>query len=279
MNKLDQPIDPNVVKSQGMQSSNVARDDFGLDIPTEVVPLPSKGLIYPQESSLHKKESLEIRPMTAREEDILMSRAYIKNGTVITKLIESCLIDKSIDVESLISGDRNALMVALRITGYGADYHVEVQCPECLSKTKAVFDLSQLPIKPLEVEPVTIGENKFEVVLPVTKKTVTVKFLDANDEKEMLIISERKKKSGIKANSLITDRLQRAIISVDNITDKNKISFFVKNMPVRDSLALRRFLEKQEPGVKMSEHIVCDVCYEESEVEIPVTSSFFWPEL
>ena len=278
MNKLDEPIDPRQFEASQMKTSNVARDDFGIDIPIESVPLPSRGVVYPSNSALFDKETLDIKPMTAKEEDILMSRAYIKNGTVITKLLESCLVDKAIDVDSLISGDRNALMLALRITGYGADYKIEMGCPQCGNQTEADFNLSELPIKRLDIDPVSKGENAFEVELPVTKKTVLLRFLNGYDEKEQTIIDERKRKSGIMTNTSVTDRLTRSIISVDGVTDKNKIAFFVKNIPVRDSLSLRKFLDNEEPGVEMKGHMTCKYCYEESEVEIPVTSQFFWPD-
>jgi len=278
MNKLDEPIDPKQLETSQMKTSNVARDDFGIDIPVESVPLPSRGVVYPSNSSLFDKETLDIKPMTAKEEDILMSRAYIKNGTVITKLLESCLVDKTIDVDSLIQGDRNALMLALRITGYGAEYNIEMPCPKCGNTTEAEFNLSEMPIKRLDVEPTLKGENAFEVQLPVTKKTVLIRFLNGYDEKEQTIIDERKRKSGIMTNSTVTDRLSRSIISVGGVTDKNKIAFFVKNIPVRDSLALRKFLDNQEPGVEMKGHMTCKYCYEESEVEIPITSQFFWPD-
>ena len=176
-NSLDTPIDPNSFKQDGpIQVSNVMKDDFGFEIPQESVPLPSRGVIYPVDGPLHGKETIDIKPMTAKEEDILTSRAYIKSGTVLTKLLQSCITNKSINPDSLISGDRNALLVSLRITGYGADYDVEVDCPECGARSKQTFDLSQLQIKRLEVEPVVQGDNLFEVVLPVTKKTVRVKF-------------------------------------------------------------------------------------------------------
>lgn len=279
MNNLDKPINPDDISDSGpIQKSNVAKDDFGLDIPVESVPLPSRGLIYPIDSPLHGRETLDIRPMTAREEDILTSRAYIKNGTVITKLINSCLVDKRIDSDDLISGDRTALMVALRITGYGAEYTTDVTCPECGATGSYEFDLSTLPIKRLEVEPTEAGENLFEIVLPVTKKNVRVKFLTGHDENEMLIINERKKKKGLSTDSNITDRLIRVIQSVDNITDKNKIAFFVRNLPVRDSLAMRRFLDSQEPSVEMKGHMRCNSCFEESEVDLPIGASFFWPD-
>lgn len=279
MNNLDKPVSPEDIDANGpIQVSNVAKDEFGLDIAVESVPLPSRGLIYESDSPLFNQETLQIRPMTAREEDILTSRAYIKDGTVISKLIDSCLIDKRINSEDLISGDRTALMVALRITGYGADYDIEVSCPECGTTNKTSFDLSHLPIKRLQVDPVEVGQNLFEVVLPVTKKTVKVKFLTGHDEKEMMIINERKKKKGMNTDTGVTDRLTRSIQSVDDITDKNKIAFFVKNLPVRDSLALRKFLDKQEPGVDMKGMLRCNSCFEESEVDLPIGTSFFWPD-
>ena len=254
------------------------KDDFGFEIPVESVPLPSRGVIYSEAGSLFGKDTIDIKPMTAKEEDILTSRAYIKSGTVLTKLLSSCILDKSINPDTLISGDRNALLVSLRITGYGSDYDVEVECPECSAKSKQSFDLSSLEIKRLEVEPVSIGQNLFEVKLPVTKKNVMVKFLTGVDEREMMITSERRKKSGLKVESMITDRLSRSIVSVDGITDRNKLSFFVKNLPARDSLALRRFLDKNEPGIIMKSWMNCPHCHEQSEVGLPMGASFFWPD-
>ena len=278
-NSLDTPIDPNSIKRDGpIQVSNVMKDDFGFDIPQESVPLPSRGVIYPQDGPLHGQETIDIKPMTAKEEDILTSRAYIKSGTVLTKLLQSCIVNKHINPDDLISGDRNALLVSLRITGYGADYEVEVECPECGTKSKQTFDLSQLEIKRLEVEPVIQGDNVFEVQLPVTKKSVRVKFLTGHDERDMMITNERKKKSGMKVETAVTDRLSRSIVSVDGVTDRNKLGFFVKNLPARDSLALRRFLDKHEPGIIMKSWMGCPSCHEQSEVGLPMGASFFWPD-
>jgi len=279
MSDFDTPIDRSTIKKDGpIQVKDVMRDDFGIDIPAENVPLPSRGVIYDPAGPLFNVETLEIKPMTAKEEDILTSRALIKKGTVLTKLIHSCLLDKSIDPDSLISGDRNALLVSLRITGYGADYDVEVECPACDAKSKQTFDLTTLNIKRLEIDPVQQGENLFEVQLPVTKKVVRVKFLTGKDEREMMITAERKKKSGIATDSSITDRLLQSIISVDGITDKNKLGFFVKNIPARDSLVLRKFLDNYEPGIDMKSWMSCPNCHEQSEVGLPMGASFFWPD-
>ena len=279
MSSLDTPVRPDQIDNRGpIKVSNVMRDDFGFEIPVESVPLPSRGVIYSEDGALFGKDTVDIKPMTAKEEDILTSRAYIKNGTVLTKLLSSCIIDKSINPDTLISGDRNALLVSLRITGYGADYDVEVECPECSAKSKQSFDLSKLEIKRLEVEPVSAGQNLFEVKLPVTKKTVRVKFLTGLDERDMMVTNERRKKSGMKVESMITDRLSRSIVSVDGITDRNKLSFFVKNLPARDSLSLRKFLDKHEPGIIMKSWMNCPHCHEQSEVGLPMGASFFWPD-
>ena len=265
-------------KMTGMPVRNTMKDDFGLDIPTELVPLPSSGKIYPADSPLHNKEALEIRPMTAREEDILTSRALIKKGTVITELIRSCLVDKTIDPDKMIAGDRNAIMTSLRITGYGSEYSVEVECPECEHRSKQRFDLTKLPIKRLECVPVDVGANLFEFALPFTKKVVKFKFLDGNDEQEITKLQERSKKSGRTTTNSVTLRYRFAIQAIDNITDKTKIQMFIRNMPARDSRALRAYMDKLEPGIDMKSWMACPACGEESEVRMPLGASFFWPD-
>lgn len=266
------------VGAGGHQTRNVMRDDFGLDIPTELVPLPSNGKVYPVDSPLHNKEALEIRPMTAREEDILTSRALIKKGTVITELIKSCLIDKTIDPTKMISGDRNAIMTSLRITGYGADYSAEVSCPACNEISKQKFDLTELPITRLDADPLNTGTNEFEFMLPRTQKKIRFKFLDGRDEQEISKYTERSKKSGMRTSNLITLRYRYQIIAINDIVDKTKIQFFIKNMPASDSRALRAHIDSIEPGISMKSWMDCNMCGEQSEVRMPLGASFFWPD-
>ena len=268
----------NTVFSGGIQKTDVMKESFGYEVPVESVPLPSLGKVYPDGNPLSGQETVEIRAMTAREEDILTSRALIKKGTVITHLIQSCLTDKSIDVKNMISGDRNALMISLRITGYGQEYGVEVDCPACAARSKQEFDLAALEVKTLDIDPVTPGTNEFEFVLPITKKKVHFKFLTGADEEEIAIVQERKKKSGFKSDNLITTRLMYSIVSIDGITDKSKINGFIRNMPARDSLALRRFIDKSEPGIDMKSWMSCQSCFADSEVRLPLGATFFWPD-
>ena len=262
----------------GFQTRNVMADDFGFEVPIEAVPLPSNGSVYSPESPLYQKETVDIRAMTAREEDILTSRALIKKGTVITELIKSCLIDKTINVADMLVGDRNAVMTALRVTGYGSQYSVEVDCPDCGEKSKQDFQLTDLPIKRLDIPPVSEGVNIFELNLPMTKKTIQFRFLTGKDETEISVIQERRKKSGAKSDSLVTTRLRHQIVSIDGVKDRNKINTFIGNMPARDSLELRKYIDKHEPGIDMKSWMDCSNCFETSEVRLPMGASFFWPD-
>jgi len=277
-NKVFESSTPEGMNMPGAPISNVMRDDFGLDIPYETVPLPSLGKCYNPDHPLHTAETVDIRPMTAREEDILTSRALIKKGTVITHLIESCLVDKRIKANDLLTGDRNALMVALRITGYGADYRAEVTCPECGQATKYEFDLSDMPIERLGTDPANLGENIFEFTLPYTKKVVKFKFLTGQDEEEMQRLDSRRKKMGQIADSMITTRLEYSIIEIAGVSDRAKINNFVRNMPARDSRALRKFIDDNEPGIDLTSWFECTACGESSELGVPLGASFFWPD-
>ena len=269
---------PSNTNPQGLPSSNVMRDDFNFEVPVEQVPLPSKGITYPADSPMHGKESVSIRAMTAREEDILTSKALIKKGTVISELLRSCVVDNGFEPDVMLTGDRNALMVALRVTGYGVEYKVEVDCPACGTRSKQEFNLAELPLKRLSLNPVVEGSNLFETTLPVTKKKIEFKFLTGKEEKEISQLQERRKKQGQKTDNLVTTRLTYSIASIDGITDKNKIQFFIRNMPARDSLYLRRFIDKHEPGIEMKSWMDCPNCLESSEVKLPLGATFFWPD-
>jgi len=265
----------------GMKSMSAAermKQEFGIVVPAELVTLPSRGALYSHDSNLHGKTQLEIKAMTTREEDILTSRALIKKGTVITELIRSCVVDKSVDIDQLIAGDRNALMIAIRCTGYGSIYKPEMECPACKTKQVKEFDLGQLAIKELEVKPVVDGVNEFAFALPITKANVTFKMLTGRDEEELLVAQERKKKViASQVDTLVSDQIKTALLSVNAVTDRNKLSFFVDNMPGRDSLALRDHMRQIQPGIDMTQLFECINCEHSEEVQIPIGIEFFWP--
>ena len=267
-------VDPRTPMSSAVEK---VKAEFGLDVPLETVPLPSSGKVYSTDSSLFNAETVEIRAMTAREEDILTSRALLKKGTVISELIRSCLIDKTINPNDLLGGDRNALMMAIRITGYGPEYKAEIECTECGAKTQHDFDLASLPIQRLELEPIRQGANLFQYQLPYSKKLVNFRFLTGRDEEEILSISEKQKKLGLSSESNITTNLLHSIVSIDGVEDRAKIANFIKLMPARDSLALRNYIKDNEPGVVMRQETSCPSCGHAEEVAMPMGVNFLWP--
>ena len=266
----------NLLQPVGVPSAQ-SRLDFSMEVPLETVPLPSAGKTYPVGTALHGLETVDIKAMTAKEEDILTSKALLKKGTVISELIKSCLSDKNVDPRDLLTGDRNALMVAIRITGYGAEYDAELECQECSVKAPHSFDLSMLPIKRLEIDPVTPGANLFEFKLPYCKKTVHFKFLTGRDEEELVATAEKQKKLGLQTETSVTTNLLYTIVSIDGNEDRMKISNFIRMMPARDSLALRNFIRESEPGITMKQESTCPACGHSEEVNMPLGVSFLWP--
>ena len=261
----------------GLNKTDYAKREMGIEIPVDAVPLPSKGKVYPVDHPLHGADQVEYRAMTAKEEDILMSPAYLKKGTVITELIKSCLTNPDIDVNSLLSGDRNALMIAIRSSGYGRDYNPVYVCPNCEFKNEMTIDLSELGIKPLNLDPVNPGENLFAFTLPNTGKTVVFRFLTGKEEEEIIAEVEMKKKKGLLNSNIVTARLQRSIVAVNNSADRSFVSKFVQYMPAKDSLALREYIDEHEPGVDMMVPFTCKNCDHFEEVTLPMGPTFFWP--
>jgi len=238
--------------------------------PTEVVDLPSKGLLYPKESPLSSGK-IEIKYMTAKEEDILTSVNLIQKGVVIEKLLESLIVDKSVKVNDLLIGDKNAVLIASRILAYGKEYEVEVE------GRKVEVDLTTLKDKFIDESIVTNNSNEFEFELPATKRKITFKFLTSADEKEIDKEVEGYKKVGDGIGYELTTRLKHQIISVDGDSKKTSINHFVDNEFLsRDSMAFRNYVNEIMPDVDMTSTYI-DADGNEKEFTVPMTVSFLWP--
>jgi len=236
-------------------------------LPTEKVELPSKGLLYPKDSEL-AKGTVEIKYMTAKEEDILTNQSYIQNGTVLDKLLKSLIVSK-INFDDLLIGDKNAIMVAARILGYGSEYSFDY-----LGEHHTV-DLSQIENKPLNEELFKSGTNEFTFTLPKSKNTLTFKLLTHKDEQEINRELEGLKKINKDASPELSTRLKYVITSVEGKRDKKDIRDFVENyLLAQDSRALREYIREMQPDV--------DLTFFPSDgsnrVNIPIGVSFFWPD-
>jgi hypothetical protein len=250
-----------------------------LEIPIDSITLPSKGTVYDQSHPLYNESTVEIRCMTAREEDILSSNALLKNGTVLEKLMEACLLNKTVDASTLLLGDRNAILIAIRITGYGSEYGVKVDCPKCKKTADYDLTLNGLNYKPLTATPVRPNTNVFSYTLPLSKAVVEFKLLTGRDIDEVNKIQKAMEKLGGLIDKSVTLRLKKQILSVNGTNSDEYISKFVDSMRAGDARALRSYVRSIEPDVDMSQTIQCKHCTEESEVEIPFGMSFFWPDI
>jgi hypothetical protein len=245
--------------------------------PTHFVELPSKGKFYPKGHPLHEKDTVEIRFMTAKEEDILTSRSLLKKGIAVDRMLESLLVDKNINLDDMLVGDKNALTIGARITGYGSEYETKVQCPACGASVRHSFDLEEMKhtYPTQEIEQQLIHQGCFKVVLPITKLEVEIKLLKGTDEKLLSRISEEKK-AARQEETPITDQLKLFILSVNSLKDKEIISKFVDRCPAGDAKFLRKLFLQNVPNVDMTQKFVCRSCESEMEMEVPFTADFFW---
>lgn len=252
---------------------------FGVEtVPADLVRLPSEGKIYPTNSGLFGRRELEIKAMTTHEQNILTSKAYIKKGTTITELIRSCVTDPTVDVDQLVAGDRNALMVAIRITGYGETFKTEVNCPRCGQANAAEFHLGKLALKPLGAEPIAPGVNEFEFRLPRMGVLVTFKILTAKEEEEIVSQHDRKKKLlETPMDTLLSDQLKTALQSANGQRGRADLAMLVDNMTGLDANALRDRMNEVKPDIDMRQLFECAHCDFAEEVEVPIDLQFFWP--
>ena len=255
-----------------------ANEASAFRVPTEFVPLPSFGLVYPPSSPLHNLTEIEVRYMTAADEDILTSRSLLRSGKAIDAVLKNCILDARINPEELLSGDKNALITFLRVSGYGPEYKVEIDCPSCEETSKYEFDLSQLEMKTLDVEPIEQGENRFHIQLP-TGTHIEFKFLNSAEEKEISDAQDRIKRStNSPIDRNVTTRLKNTIISIDGNNDPSLINQYVDTLNVRDSRALRKYMEDNTPDIDMNQEFNCPHCGHRGEVDVPISVGFFWPD-
>lgn len=248
------------------------------DVPTEMIPLPSKGYFYPEGHPL-ASGFIEMKYMTAREEDILSSQSLIKSGTVIDKLLQSLIVTK-INYNDLLTIDKNAVFIAARILAYGPDYQVEITCPSCGEKSKHVIDLQQFEEKDINWDLFTKGQTTHNFTLPACKKELTLKFLTHGDEKaiENAIKAQRKMSKLTGVDPELSTRLKQLIVAVDGATERSVINSFVDNMLSRDSLALRTYLKEVTPDIDTTFSFICPSCeYEQEKMTMPINVNFFWP--
>ena len=257
-------------------------NEFNLSFPTttEFVELPSRGKYYPEGHPLKDVEEVEIKQMTAKDEDILTNRDYIRRGVAIDMMLKNLLVDKTIQLDLLLSGDKSAILLAARRSGFSPYYEAKITCPSCTTPSPLEFDLSLCESdhgydESVHMEVSYTENNTFVFALPYGDIKVEARLLTSLDEREIFKrLSVRKKK----VENNVTESLKRIIVSVNDNATPEAISFFVENCP---SILLRSFRENYKkiiPSVIMSQVFVCPHCAHEEEVEPPIGVDFLYPQ-
>jgi hypothetical protein len=247
-----------------------------LKIPTETVTLPSKGLVYPETSPLSSGE-IEMRYMSAKDEDILTNINFIKQGTAVDKLLKS-LVVSPIDIDDLVTGDKNAILFAARILGYGKDYDIKFRNESTGKDENYTVDLTTLKEKELNETLFEKGKNEFKFSLPKSGNVITFKLLTGKDEKA--IDSELKGLQKIDPNGSFegTTRLKHMITSINGKADQASIRDFVDNLLLApDSRAFKKYYNEISPDIDTEITIDKDGYVQEG-VVIPININFFWPD-
>ena len=267
---------PPQVMTQG-QNEN----PFSFIVPTEFVELPSRGLFYPPNHPLHNQETIEVKQMTAKEEDLLTSRALLKKGLALDRVISSIIVNKNINPNTLLVGDRNAILIAARVSGYGNSYETNVTCPNCSTVNKHMFDLNDLEIyhgDAVDSSEVTQNEDgTFTTILPRIKVEATFRLLSGNDEKNLLNQVENARKKRQEENS-VTRQLRQIVVAVNGDTQQQNINYVIDNMPSSDARHLRLMYKLTAPDIDMTQDFTCSNCGHEQDMEVPLTADFFWPD-
>ena len=247
--------------------------------PTEFVDLPSRGRFYAVDHPFHAKETIEIRYMTAKDEDILTNQTLLRKGVALEKLLQNILSNNEVDPSTLLIGDRNAIIIAARSTGYGPVYATAVDCPGCGEKVTYDFNLNEVRITTGEdvddKEIVETDDGTFVVKLPLTKVDAEMRLLTGKDEVETARSTQNKKDPIF--DNILTSQLERVIVSLNGETDRNVINKFIELMPAYDSRYLREAHAAVTPAIDLAQAFECSSCNHEQKMAVPFTVDFFWP--
>jgi hypothetical protein len=247
--------------------------------PTEIVPLPSKGLVYPKDNPLSAGQ-VEIRYMTAKDEDILTNQNYLKQGIALDKLYTALVIGngegQSVNLNDMILGDRSAIMLAARVLGYGSDYTVRLPHPETGIEMEVTVDLNLLTPTPID-ESLYNNTREFDYVLPVSGRCVTVRLQTAVEQKAIAKATKIQEQGG-QGTKTATTVLKHTVVAIDGIEDQKEIAEFVDNqLLARDSLHLRHFVLDITPDYDLAIDIDIPEHSFFKRMPLPIDVDFFWP--
>jgi hypothetical protein len=276
----------NPPKAEGEDSAAAAlMQKLSFVVPTEHVELPSKGMFYPEGHPLYQKDTIEIKYMTAKDEDTLTSKNLIKKGIAIERLLQDLILDKSITLNSLLVGDKNAILVSARATAYGSDYQTKITCPSCGKVQTYNFDLNNCGIYHGASDE-QMNENNIEKTergtfvfnLPILDCPAEIRLLSGKEEQYLIQKAKEAEQNKNSNDSVTSDQLKVIIVSINGVDDPKLLSQAIPILPAKDSRYIRDIYQLINPNVDLSHEFNCSACSYEARLEVPFTADFFWPK-
>ena len=261
----------------GVQTQQPQQTTSTFNFPTQVISLPSEGKVYPDSNPL-SKGTLEIKYLTAREEDILADTNLINKGVVLDKLLESVVVQVGVNADDLVTGDKNAVYLAARVLGYGPEYEVELTDPFSSERQKVSIDLTKIQTKDIDYSLLNT-ENRYAFLLPSQTKII-FKLLTHKDEKDITneINALARLTKGKGGSSEVTTRLKYMILSVNDNSDRGYVNNWVSNQFLaKDIQAFRAYVKSISPDLNMKFEFISDVTGESEALDIPFGINFFYP--
>lgn len=244
-----------------------------VDIPHDVLALPSKGLYY-----VNKKDSVKVSYLNASDENILTSSNLLESGTMLDTLLDRKVLDREIRPENMLDGDRVAILFWLRASGYGIEFPIKLTDPQTRKQFEHTINLSDIPNKDDLLTPDEKGEMEF--TFPNSKKVCKFRYLTGKETNDLIKADEiRMDKIGSGGYStLLTARLSAHIQEIDGIRDGGQIAQFVEYMHVQDSAELRKYIAKHEPGLDLNVEVTAP-SGTRFQATITLSPEFFYPYL
>jgi hypothetical protein len=258
-----------------------------MQVKSKPIDLPSEGYFYPEGHPLSDGK-IEIRHMTAADEDILTDEQLIQKGEAIDELLKSVIVEEGVELGDVLNGDVSGIMLATRILAYGPQYPFKTECPVCGESNQKTADLTEIQSKDVPFEDFEPGQTEFSLELPVSGSLVSFSLLKRGQSKQINTELDRVKRNagkktdkgkraGQQVSTNMTTRLRYLIQEVDGDRDPKTIRDFVQDMPARDSLELRNEVSRINPDIDLTYDFVCDFCGHAEDIDIPLDETFFFP--
>ena len=281
--RIRPPSEPTPAAPKASKFAKSDPNPFGLSfvVPTNIVDIASRGEFYGEDSTMFNRKTVEIRQMTAKEEEILSNADFIKDGTMLDRLIDSILVDKGINIDDMYVSDKNGIIIEARKNSYGPEYTVRDFCGACNTEQNFTYDLTKARISERkEIDGVTFDSatKTHEFVLPSSEVSVRTKVLSPADEEYLVGQKERAEKLKIGSSDTL-NFLRAVVVEANGVQDQTLLNKLFEVLPVLDIRMIKKVSNTAIPILDTTQEVTCGGCGHVAESEVPFSLGFFWPDV